>query len=99
MAAIVAIESGNATPQIVSTILSLIFALRPPRQKPPLTGPDLSPLQQHAVCAIASAIEDGRPVIYGSFMSFRQWGLPKATSGWRALASEVGPCPAGGNLP
>jgi hypothetical protein len=33
MAGIVAIESGNATHQTVSTVLDLIFPVRPPRQK------------------------------------------------------------------
>src|SRR5258708_17486264 len=85
MAGIVAIESGNPRHQTVSTVLSLIFPVRPPRQKPPLTRPDLSPLQQRAVRAMASAMEDGRRIFYGSF---RLWGLPETTRGWRALASN-----------
>ena len=44
IAGIVAIEFGNATDQTVSTVLSLIFPFRPPREIPPLTGPELSPL-------------------------------------------------------
>jgi hypothetical protein len=90
VAGIVAIESGNATHQTLSTVLSLIFPLRPPRDKPPLTGLDLSPLQRRAVRAMASAIEDGRRIFYGYFPL---WGLPETTPGWRALASDDGPVP------
>ena len=36
--AIVAVESGNATHQTVSTVLSLVFPGGPPCEKPPLTG-------------------------------------------------------------
>jgi hypothetical protein len=86
--AIVAIECGNATDQNVSTVLSLLFPLRPPREKPPLTARDLSPLQQRAVRAMASAMEGGRRIFYGAFGS---WGLPETTPGWRALASNEGP--------
>jgi hypothetical protein len=90
VAAIAAIESGNATHQTVSTVLSLIFPRRPPREKPPLTGLDLSPLQRRAVRAMASAMEDGRRIFYGYFPL---WGLPETTPGWRALASGEGPLP------
>jgi hypothetical protein len=90
VAAIVAIESGKATRQTVSTVLSLIFPLRPPRDKPPLTGSDISPLQKRAVRAISSAMEDGRRIFYPYFP---QWGLPETAPGWRALASEGGPVP------
>lgn len=82
---IVAIESGNATHQSISTVLSLIFPVRP-HQKPPLTGPDLSLLQQRAVRAMASAMEHRGRIFYGSF---RLWGLPETTQGWRALASNA----------
>jgi hypothetical protein len=88
MVAIVAIESGNATDQTVSTVLDLIFPLRPPRDKPPLTGPDLSPLQRRAVSAMASAMAGGRRIFYGSL---RLWGLPETSQGLRALASDDGP--------
>jgi hypothetical protein len=40
-----AIGFGKATHRTVSTFLSLIFPMRLPREKPPLTGPDLSLLQ------------------------------------------------------
>jgi hypothetical protein len=86
LAAIVAIESGNARHQTVSTVLRLIFPLRPPRNKPPLTAPDLSSLQQRAVRALASAMEGGRRIYYESFS---QRGLPETTAGWRALASSA----------
>jgi hypothetical protein len=90
VAGIVAIESGKATHQTVSTVLSLVFPRRPPRDKPPLTGLDLSPLQRRAVRAISSAMEDGRRIFYGYFPL---WGLPERTPGWRALASDDGPVP------
>jgi hypothetical protein len=87
--AIAAIESGNATRQTVSTVLDLLFPLRPPRDKPPLTRLDLSPLQRRAVRAMASTMEDGRRI----FPYFPQWGLPETAAGWRALASDDGPVP------
>jgi hypothetical protein len=87
IAGIVAIEGGNATHQTISTVLSLIFPLRPPSQKPPLSGSDLSPQQKRAVRAMSSAMEDGRRIFYSSF---RLWGLPETTPGWRALASDDG---------
>jgi hypothetical protein len=90
VAGIVAIESGTATHQTVSTVLSLIFPRCPPRDKPLLTGLDLSPLQRRAVRAMASAMEDGRRIFYGYFPL---WGLPETTPGWRALASDDGPVP------
>jgi hypothetical protein len=89
-AAMVAIESGNATDQTVSTVLDLIFPLRPPGDKPPLTGHALSPLQRRAVSAMASAMAGGRRIFYGSF---RLWGLPETSQGLRALASDDGPVP------
>jgi hypothetical protein len=88
IAAIVAIESGNATRQTVSTVLSLIFPRRPPREKPPLIGPDLSPLQRRAVRAMASAMAGERRIIYGLL---RLWGLPETSQGLRALASDDEP--------
>jgi hypothetical protein len=95
VAGIVAIESGDATHQTVSTGLSLIFPLRPPRDKPPLTGSDLSPLQKRAVRAISSTMEDGRRIFYGYFPL---WGLPETTPRWRALASDDGPVGAHGSV-
>jgi hypothetical protein len=85
MAGIVAIEVGKATHQTVSTVLSLIFPLRPPSQKTPLSRSDLSPLQRRAVRAMSSAMQDGQRIFYGSF---RLWGLPETTPGWRALVSN-----------
>jgi hypothetical protein len=96
MTAIVIIESGNATHQTVSTVLDLIFPLRPPRDRRPLTGPELSPLQRRAVRALASAMEGGRRIFYGLF---RMWGLPETARGLCALASNDGAPPAGSNLP
>ena len=88
VAAIVAIEAGKATHQIVSTVLDLIFPLRPPREKPPLSGSDLSPLQKRAVRAMSFAVEGERRIFYGFF---RDWGLPETTTAWRALAADDGP--------
>lgn len=85
---IVGIESGNATHQTVSTVLDLTFPLRPPRDKPPLTGPELSPLQRRAVRAMASAMAGERWIFYGLL---RLWGLPETSQGLRALASDDGP--------
>ena len=96
MTGIAAIESGNATHQIVSTVLRLIFPLRPPRDEPPLTDLDLSPLQQRAVRAMASAMEDGQRIFYGSFWL---WGLPETVQDWRALASKDGPARTDSNPP
>jgi len=90
MVAIVAIESGKATHQTVSTVLDLIFPLRPPRDKPPLTGSDLSPLQRRAVRAMASAMADRRRIFYG-FLGM--WGLPETSQSLRALVSDDGPVP------
>src|SRR5262249_27794171 len=90
MVAIVAIESGNATDQTVSTALALTSPPRPPRDKPPLTGPELSPLQRRAVRAMASAMAGGRRIFYG-FLGL--WGLPETSQGLRALASDDGPVP------
>jgi hypothetical protein len=80
VAGIMAIEAGKATHQTVSTVLSLIFPVRPPRQKPPLSDSDLSPLRKRAVRALSSAIEGGQRIFYGYFP---QWGLPETTAGWR----------------
>jgi hypothetical protein len=88
IAAIVAIESGNATHQTISTVLSLIFSLRPPRDKPPLTGPDLSRLQRRAVCAMASAMAIGQWKFHGLL---RLWGLPETSQRLLALASDDDP--------
>ena len=95
MAAIVAIEAGKATHQTVSTVLSLIFPHRPPREKPPLSGSELSPVQKRAVRAISSAMEGGRRIFYGAFPL---WGLPETAAGWRELASGGSP-PIERNLP
>jgi hypothetical protein len=95
IAAIVAIESGNATHQTVSTVLSLIFPLRPRREKPPLAGPDRSPLQRRAVRAMASAMADGRWIFYGLL---RLWGLPETAQRLCVLPSDDGPYPTE-NLP
>jgi hypothetical protein len=88
VASIVAIEAGNGTHQTVSTVLDLIFPRRPPREKPPLTGPDLSPLHRRAVRAMASAMAGERRIFYGLL---RMWGLPETSQGLRALASDDGP--------
>jgi hypothetical protein len=90
VAAIVAIESGNATRRTVCTVLSLIFSDRAPRDKPPLTGSDLSLLQKRAVRVISSAMETGPRIFYPYFP---QWGLPETTPGWRALGADDGPVP------
>lgn len=92
VAAIVANESGNATRRTVSTVLSLIFRLRSPRDKRPLTGSDLSPLQKRAIRAISSAMETEPRIFYPYFP---QWGLPETTPGWRAVASDDGSVPHG----
>ena len=86
VAGIVTIEDGTATDQTVSTVLGLLFPLRPPRQMPPLSRFDLSPLQQRAVRALSSAMRDGR-IFHGYFP---MWGLPETTAGWRTLASDDG---------
>jgi hypothetical protein len=96
VAGIVGIKSGNARHQnCFYRPLDLIFPLRPPRDRPPLTGPELSPLQRRAVRAIASAMASERRIFYGLF---RLWGLPETSQNLRALASDDGPSPTD-NLP
>jgi len=85
IAGIVVIEAGKATHQTISTVLDLIFPLRPPRRTAALTDRDLSPLQRRAVRAMASAVASGRRIFYGHFPL---WGLPDTAQGWRTLASS-----------
>jgi hypothetical protein len=85
--AILAVEGGDVSSQRVSTVLELLFPIRPPRDKPPLTAEELSPLQRRAVLALAK-VWDGSSRIFAGY--FPRWGLPHTQEDWRALASAAG---------
>jgi hypothetical protein len=81
-----AIEAGDAAANGVGSLLDLLFPEQALSSRKPLTVRDLSAVQAQAVRAMAKAMEEGRRIYYGSFMSY---GLPDTRLEWQELAAKI----------